>query len=106
LTEAAAAGTTRMRVKMAEAVSLAKLRDVAEVDWALGHAAVNSRFGEGDLLSILDHHARATPGPVHQAGEAHSLTQGTAGWAQLGQPAATGAVAPHSGHELTGQGQS
>jgi hypothetical protein len=106
LTEAAAAGTTRMRVKMAEAVSLAKLRDVAEVDWALGHAAVNSRFGERDLLSILDHRALSTPGPVHQAGEQHSLTQGTAGWAQLGQPAATGAVAPDSGHELTKQVQS
>ena len=86
LTEAAAAGTTRMRVKMAQAVSLAKLRDVAEVDWALGHAAVNSRFGERDLQSILDHHARASSGPVHQAGEQHSLAQGTASWAQLGEP--------------------
>lgn len=87
LTEAAAAGTTRMRVKMAEAVTLAKLRDVTEVDWALGHAAVNNRFGERDLQSILDHHARSTPGPVHQAGEQHSLAQGTSSWAQLGEPA-------------------
>lgn len=85
LTEAAAAGKTRMRLKMAEAVTLAKLRDAAEVDWALGHAAVNGRFGERDLLSILDHHARASTGPVHQASEQHSLTQGTASWAQLGE---------------------
>jgi hypothetical protein len=49
LTEAAAAGTTKMRVKMAEAVALAKLGDPVAVDWALGHAAVNSRFAEADL---------------------------------------------------------
>ena len=34
----------------------------AEVDWALGHAAVNARFGDGDLASILDHQARTRPG--------------------------------------------
>jgi hypothetical protein len=84
LTEAAAAGTGRMRVKMAEAVALGKLLGVTEVDWALGHAAVNSRFGESDLASILDHHARTRPGPTHQAAEGHSLTQGTSGWAALG----------------------
>ena len=57
LIEAAAAGTTKMRVKMAEALALAKLFDPAEVDWALGHAAVHGRFAEADLASILDHHA-------------------------------------------------
>jgi hypothetical protein len=84
LTEAAAAGTGRMRVKMATAVATAKLVGAAEVDWALGHAAVNSRFGEADLSSILDHHARTRPGPTHRAGEDRSLTQGTSGWAALG----------------------
>lgn len=84
LTEAAAAGTGRMRVKMAAAVSTAKLVGAAEVDWALGHAAVNARFGEGDLASILDHRARTRPGPTHRAGEERSLTQGTSGWAALG----------------------
>lgn len=83
LAEAAAAGTGRMRVKMAEAVALGKLLG-GDVDWALGHAAVNARFGDGDLASILDHHARTRTGPVHRAGEDHSLTQGTAGWAALG----------------------
>jgi len=66
LTEAAAAGTTKMRLKMAEAVALAKLGDPVKVDWALGHAAVNSRFAEADLASILTHHARIQPGPRHR----------------------------------------
>jgi transposase len=87
LTEAAAAGTTKMRLKMAQAVALAKLFTPAEVDWALGHAAVHARFAEADLASILDHHAAATAaGPTNQAGEDHSLTQGTRGWAALGAP--------------------
>jgi len=59
LTEAAAAGTTKVWVKMAQAVSLAKLFSPTEVDWALGHAAVHSRFAEADLASILDHHMQA-----------------------------------------------
>ncbi|MCI2266649.1 IS21 family transposase [Sediminivirga luteola] len=93
LSEAAAAGTTKMRVKMAEAVSLAKLFSPGEVDWALGHAAVHARFAEADLPSILNH-ASTTNGAVHRAGEDRSLTQGTAGWAALGQqPPAAGADA-------------
>jgi hypothetical protein len=89
LAEAAAAGTTKMRVKMAQAVELAKLFPRAEVDWALGHAAVHARFAEADLSSILDHHATTTTaaGPVNQASEDHSLTQGTRGWAALGSSA-------------------
>jgi hypothetical protein len=78
-----------MRVKMAAAVATAKLVGAVEVDWALGHAAVNARFGEQDLASILDHHARARPGDVHRAGEDHSLTQGTGSWAALGSPGPT-----------------
>lgn len=38
LTEAAAAGTGKVRVKMAQVVTLAKLFAVQDVDWALGHA--------------------------------------------------------------------
>ncbi|MCR1781856.1 IS21 family transposase [Nocardioides carbamazepini] len=89
LVEAAAAGTPRMRVKMAEALALAKLFDPVEVDWALGHAAVHGRFAEADLSSILDHHhgrgARQPAAGEHRAGEERSLTQGTAAWARLGQ---------------------
>ncbi|MGV1050436.1 MAG: Mu transposase domain-containing protein, partial [Solirubrobacterales bacterium] len=90
LVEAAAAGTSRMRVKMAEALALAKLVDPAEVDWALGHAAVHARFAEADLPSILDHHASRPGAGEHRAGEDRSLTQGTAAWARLGQPAGSG----------------
>ncbi len=85
LVEAAAAGTTRMRVKMNEALALAKLFDPVEVDWALGQAAVHGRFAEADLPSILDHHARAPKTGEHRAGEGRSLTQGTGAWARLGQ---------------------
>ena len=85
LVEAAAAGTPRMRVKMTEALALAKLFDPVEVDWALGHAAVHGRFAESDLSSILDHHARAPQPGEHRASENSSLTQGTSAWAQLGQ---------------------
>ena len=85
LAEAAAAGTTKIRVKMAQAVTLAKLFEAKEVDWALGHAAVHARFAEADLASILDHHhATTTDGPRSSAGEDGSLTQGTSGWAALG----------------------
>jgi transposase len=86
LVEAAAAGSTKMRVKMTQALALAKLFDPAEVDWALGHAAVHGRFAEADLASILDHHARAHTGEHRRVGEDHSLTQGTSAWAGLGHP--------------------
>jgi transposase len=103
LTEAAAAGTTRMRVKMAEAVTTAKLVGVTEVDRALGHAAVHARFAEADLASILDHHARTEPGRVHQAGEQQSLTQGTAGWAAMGRNQAGTDPDARPAGELTGE---
>jgi hypothetical protein len=89
LVEAAAAGTPRMRVKMTEALALAKLFDPVEVDWALGHAAVHGRFAEADLSSILDHHARQPGAGEHRASEDSSLTQGTSAWARLGQQSAT-----------------
>jgi transposase len=98
LAEAAAAGTSKIRVKMAEAVALAKLFQAKDVDWALGHAAVHARFAHGDLASILDHHHTATVnGPASQASEDHSLTQGTASWATLGAPTTTTTVADTSG---------
>lgn len=87
LLEAAAAGTARMNVKMAEAVTLAKIAGTAEVDQALGTAAVHGRFATGDLASILN--AATTRQATHAAGESRSLTQGTGGWAAIGhQPAA------------------
>ena len=105
LAEAAAAGTTKIRVKMAEAVTLAKLFDTKDVDWALGHAAVHARFGHGDLASILDHHHTTTVrGPASRAGEDRSLTQGTASWAAFGAAtAATPATADLDGADATDQ---
>ena len=99
LTEAAAAGSTKMRVKMAAAVALSKLGDPVKVDWALGHAAVNSRFAEADLASILDHHARSHPGPRHQASETRSLTQGTSSWSAL--PTVSAAAPSHHGDQVS-----
>jgi hypothetical protein len=63
------------------------LADPVAVDWALGHAAVNARFGERDLASILAHHARTRRGVVHQAGEDSSLAQGTKVGSALPGPA-------------------
>jgi hypothetical protein len=89
LKEAAAQGSSRIRVKMAHAVSIAKLTNPARVDWALGHAAVHQRFGEGDLASILAANLDPTTPAAIRAGEDKSLTQGTAGWAALGVTAHT-----------------
>ena len=94
LTEAAAAGTQRMRVKMAAAVATAKLVGGADVDRALGHAALNGRFGANDLASILEHQALTQTGPVHRAAESRSLTQGTSGWAALGRPSVASTSLP------------
>ncbi len=90
LTEAAEAGTTRIRVKMAQAVELAGLFGTGEVDAALGHAAVHGRFAETDLAAILDHRAAGPAAGTRQAGETRSLTQGTTAWAALGQSGEAG----------------
>jgi transposase len=84
LTEAAAAGARRVRPKMAEAVALAKLHGVAQVDRALGTAAIASRFAENDLISILAHHAGREPAEPTRAGEDHSLQPGTSAWSRFG----------------------
>ncbi len=87
LVEAAAAGTARMNVKMAEAVALAKIAGTEAVDRALGDAALHGRFAHGDLASILNSNVRRTT--THAADESRSLTQGTAAWASLGAGAPT-----------------
>ncbi|MFJ5951430.1 IS21 family transposase [Streptomyces noursei] len=84
LVEAAAAGARRMRPKMAEAVALAKLHGVAEVDRALGTAAIAGRFAENDLISILDHHFGRTVAEPTRASEDHSLQPGTSAWSRFG----------------------
>ena len=82
LIEAAAAGTSRVKVKMAEAVTLARLHGPERVDGALGHAAMFSRFAEGDLASFL---AADQPGDRRSVAEGHSLQTGTAAWEGFGQ---------------------
>ncbi|MGF7235783.1 MAG: IS21 family transposase [Frankia sp.] len=84
LIEAAAAGASRVRVKMTEAVTLAALHGPAQVDRALGVAATAGRFTDGDLVSVLAHQASAGPGDTSQATEQHTLAQGTGGWNALG----------------------
>jgi hypothetical protein len=85
LTEAAAAGATRVRAKMAEAVELAALAGTAAVDAALGTAALAGRFGDGDLLSITGYQAAGRADrPVTIADEAYSAQPGTSAWAGFG----------------------
>jgi hypothetical protein len=84
LVEAAAAGATRVRSKMAEAVAFAKLHGAAAVDQALGTAALAGRFAEADLAAILAHQQGGSTGPPARASETHSLQPGTASWAGFG----------------------
>jgi len=81
LIEAAAAGATRVKVKMADAVTLARLHGVERVDWALGHAATYDRFADGDVASILAAHPA---GEHRSADDAHSLQAGTRAWNGFG----------------------
>lgn len=89
LVGAGATGVQRVRTKMREAVEFAALFGVSAVDDALGLAAVAGRFGDGDLVSILEHRQ------VHQtvmkafaaalADEAHSTQPGTGAWEGFGR---------------------
>lgn len=81
LIEAAAAGTARIKVKMTEAVTLARLYGNQRVDWALGHAATFERFADGDLVSILAAHP---VGAQRGAGETHSMQPSTRAWKHVG----------------------
>lgn len=81
LAEAAAAGTARVRSKMAKAVQMAALHGPQAVDRALGQAAAAGRFAGGDLAAIVAHQASAAPGEPSRAGEDRTLAQGTGAWA-------------------------
>ncbi len=87
LTEAAATGVRRIRPKMAEAVTLAKLHPAAEVDRALGIAAIAGRFADNDLIRILTYNiGREETEPIRPS-EDHSLQPGTSAWSRLGSTA-------------------
>ncbi|MYJ13711.1 MAG: IS21 family transposase [Acidimicrobiia bacterium] len=81
LIEAASAGTSRIKTKMAQAVDLARLHGQTRVDWALGRAATYGRFAESDLASIL---AANPVSDRRSAGEDHSLQSGTRAWEGFG----------------------
>jgi hypothetical protein len=90
LIEAGAAGTQRVRSKMARAVELAAVVSAATVEQALGLAAITGRFADDDLPAIIDHLAAAgAAGHAVTADEAHSAQPGTASWAALGGPQVT-----------------
>jgi transposase len=82
LIEAGAAGAARVKVKMADALALARMHGPETVDWALGHAAVYGRFADTDLAAIV---ASRPVQPRHRAGEEHSLQGGTRAWEGFGQ---------------------
>jgi hypothetical protein len=82
LVEAAAAGTARIKIKMADAVVLARLHGTERVDWALGHAATFDRFAEGDLASILAAHQ---PRSSQRASDTHSMQPSTKAWENHGR---------------------
>jgi hypothetical protein len=82
LVEAATAGAARVRGKLAEAVTLAKLHGTSAVDQALGAAALAGRFGDGDLLAILAHQRVGVAVEPTRASEAPSLQPGTRVWVQ------------------------
>jgi transposase len=84
LMEAAATGARRLRPKMAEAVALAKLHGIAQVDRALGTAALTGRFAENDLIRILTYQAGLAEVEPTRASEAHSLQPGTSSWSRFG----------------------
>ena len=106
LVEAAAAGTSRMKVKMAQAVTLARLHGTERLDWALGHAAMFGRFAEGDLASILaadppgqgaDAPTTCTPcSPPPPPGAASEATDEPSADRRGRQPVAHPAPAPHA----------
>ena len=82
LAEAAAAGASRVRSKMARAVQLAALHGTEQVNRALGQAAAAGRFADGDLAALLAHQASAAPGETTRPrAAARTLAQGTGGWA-------------------------
>jgi len=83
--EAGEVGVSRVRAKMAEAVTLAALAGTEAVDWALGHAAIHDRFAEGDLVAILAHRAGGQPASSRVATDEHTLQAGTSRWEDFGR---------------------
>jgi len=84
LIAAAAAGTTKLRRKLAEGVALAKLHGAEQVDEALAVAAAAGRFGEGDLAAILTHRGAQVIEFPARVSEQTSLQRSTRSWEGFG----------------------
>jgi transposase len=86
LIKAAAAGTQRLRRKLAEAVDLSKLHGADQVNRALETCAGAGRFADGDLASILAHQQRTGGGELvlFPARENASLQRSTRAWDGFG----------------------
>jgi hypothetical protein len=86
LVKAAAAGASRVRRKMAEAVDLAKLHGAGEVEQALEVCAQAGRFADGDLAAILAHQQSGTviAFPA-RASEEQTLQRSTQAWEGFGR---------------------
>jgi hypothetical protein len=85
LIAAAAAGTSRVRRKMEEAIDLAKLHGAERVERALGTCADAGRFADGDLASILAHQQATGELILFPAPEGRSLQRSTRSWEGFGQ---------------------
>jgi transposase len=84
LIAAAAAGTTKLRRKVAEAIALAKLHGPETIDEALAVAADAGRFGDGDLAAILAHRRGIVIAFPARASEQQSLQRSTRSWDGFG----------------------
>jgi transposase len=86
LIAAAAAGTSRVRRKMQEAIDLAKLHGPEPVERALVTCAQAGRFADGDLQAILAHQQQTTVIQLPlRASEASSLQASTRSWDGFGR---------------------
>ena len=85
LIAAAAAGTSRVRRKMEEAIDLSKLHGAERVERALGTCADAGRFADGDLASILAHQHATGELILFPAPEDRSLQRSTRSWEGFGQ---------------------
>jgi transposase len=85
LIAAAAAGTSRVRRKMAEAIDLSKLHGADRVERALRTCADAGRFADGDLASILAHQQATGELILFPAPEDRSLQRSTRSWEGFGR---------------------
>lgn len=85
LIAAAAAGTPRVRRKMAEAIDLSKLHGQERVERALRTCAEAGRFADGDLASILAHQQATGELILFPAPEERSLQRSTRSWEGFGR---------------------